>query len=178
MIHERQYLKDNLYDWVEAVVRDSGRADPVIWRNENGVRPKPPFIALEIIGGSRLGHPWKSRVKIDPENPGDAGEQTVVQPVRKTLTMYGFGKDSVDLLEMIRDSIWMDAYVTMLARRNLVIEQAFGVTGLGAETDSVMETQAHFDFVVVYNRVFTDKPGWIEHAKAASDDLPMKPIET
>jgi hypothetical protein len=177
VINERQYLKDNLYDWVDAVVKAAGRTDPVIWRNDNGARPKPPFISIEITGGSRPGHPWKGLVKIDQDNPDDTGRQVVVQPAKKTITMYGFGKGASDLLETIRDSVYLDAYSTMLAQRNLVIQQTFDVVGIGAEMDGVMETQAHFDFVVAFSRVFTDVPGWIEHVKVTAEDLPMEPIE-
>jgi hypothetical protein len=178
MINERQYLKEALYDWVEAVVKDNGRTDPVIWRDTGGVRPTPPFVSMEILGGSRPGHPWKSRVKIDPENPEDMGEQTIVQPSKKTVTLYGFGEGAADLLEAIRDSIWMEAYSSMLEQKGLVIQQANDVANIGSEMDGVMENQCHFDFTVAFNRVITDRPGWIEHAKVASDDLPMKPIET
>jgi hypothetical protein len=178
VINERRYLKDNLYDWVEAVVRDNGRTDPVIWRDENGIRPKAPFISIEIVGGSRSGHPWHSRIKVDlPEDPADLGRQTIVQPAKKTLTMYGFGEGSFDLLETIRDSVHLDDYSIMLAQRGLVIRETFDVTGPASEMDGVREAQPHFDFVVAFNRVFTDIPGWIEHVKVKTDDLPMKPIE-
>lgn len=177
MIDERQYLKDTLYDWVEAIVRDNGRTDEVIWRGDNGVRPRSPFIAVELVGGSRPGRPWRSRIKVNPDNPEDMGEQTLIQPAKKTLTMYGFGEGSFDLLETIRDSIYLDEYSTMLAQRGLVILKALDVTGAGSEIDGVIEAQPRFDFIVVFNRVFTDTPGWIEHVTVKTDDLPMKPVE-
>lgn len=176
MINERQYIKDALYDWVDAVVKANGRTDEVIWRDDNGTRPIAPFISIEIIGGSRRGFPWKSLVKFDPENPDDPGGQIIMQPAKKTLTMYGFGEGAFDLLETIRDSMYLDEYRNMLVRKGLAITKSFDVTGVGFEMDGVREAQPHFDFVVVFNRVITDKPGWIEHVTIETDDLPMKPI--
>jgi hypothetical protein len=178
MIIERQYLKDSLYDWVDAVVKDNGRTDEVTWRYDNGPRPAAPFISIEIVGGSRPGHPWKGKVKPNnPDDPNDLGKQIIMQPGKKTLAMYGFGEGSYDLLETIRDSVALDKYINMLAQKGLVIEQAMDVTGMPAEMDGVMEYQPHFDFVVVFNRVFTDKPGWIEHVVITPDGLPIGPIE-
>jgi hypothetical protein len=177
VINERQYLKDNLYDWVSAVVQANGRLDEVIWRDDNGPRPVPPFISIEIIGGHRRGTPWKSQVKFDPQNPDDLGKQIIMQPAKKTLTMHGFGEGSFDLLEAIRDSVYLDEYRTMLSRKGLAITKTFDVIGVGFEMDGVREAQPHFDFVVVFNRVITDKPGWIEHVTIETDDLPMKPIK-
>jgi hypothetical protein len=177
VINERQYIKDTLYDLVEAVVRAAGREDEVIWRNDNGTRPVPPFIAIEIVGGSRRGFPWKSLVKINADNPEDMGEQTIVQPGKKTLTIYGFGEGSFDLLETIRDSVYLEDYKNMLAQKGLVLLNVMDVTGTPAEIDGIRENEPHFDFDVAFNRVFTDRPGWIEHVKIKTDDLPMKPIE-
>ncbi len=178
MINERQYLKDALYDWVAAVVLANGRSDDVIWRDGNGPRPLPPFISIEIVGGSRPGIPWKGMVSPnDEQDPEDLGVQTIMQPAKKTFTMYGFGERSFDLLETIRDSIHLDRYIEMLGQKGLVIEQATDVTGAPMEIDGMREAQPHFDFVVVFNRVFTDTPGWIDHVNISTDDLPIEPIE-
>jgi hypothetical protein len=183
VINERQYLKDSLYDVVDAIVKDNGRTDEVTWRDDNGVRPKAPFLSIEIVGGSRLGRPWRSKIKLhqdnpdDPIDPADMGEQTIAQPAKKTLTMYGFGEGSFDLLETVRDAVYMDKYSNMLDQAGLVILRTFDVTGPAAEIDGVREFQPHFDFEVAFSRVFTDIPGWIEHVRVKTDDLPMKPVE-
>jgi hypothetical protein len=189
MIDERQYIKDAIYDWVEAVVQAAGRTDEVIWRDDNGPRPVSPFISIEIVGGSRRGRPWKSPVRpatqvppgVDEQGfeypPEDMGVQTIMQPAKKTLTMYGFGEGSFDLLETIRDTVYLDDYRNLLGQKGLAVTHTFDVTGVGFEIAGVREMQPHFDFVVAFNRVITDKPGWIEHVHIEAENLPMKPIE-
>jgi len=178
VINERQQIKDAIYDWVAAVVAEEGRTDPVIWDNEDGPRPKPPFISLEFIGTSTPGMPDYSMVEVDPDNPEDQGVQKVSRFVRRALTMYAFGKGALDLLETIKASYEEDKYIEMLAERGLVIPYALEVRenpAVRGGTDT--ESSALFEFYVTYIRVKEVSPGWIEtvHIKL-SDNLPMEEI--
>lgn len=164
MIAEREYIKEALYDWIAAVVADNGRTDEVIFDNEKGVRPKPPFIAIQFIGGARPGFP--SRTKVDPET----GEQRILAPSAKTVTLHGIGTGSFDLLQTICDSIFIGKYIFLLKHRNLVVNKITDVTELGNELDTEMENRAKFDVRVTFIRVITNTPGWIEHTKIVSDD--------
>jgi len=159
VINERQYLKDTLYDWVAAVVAETGRTDQVIWRNENGPRPVPPFISIEFTGSQTPGMPNYSLVKIKGQK--DDGEQEIRQFMRKALTMHAFGEGAVDLLETIKASIFREKYVAMLYKAGLVIPQVLDVTETPAPQSNEIESGAFFDFVVTFVRVVTDVPGWI-----------------
>ena len=178
MIEERQYIKDALYDWVAAVVAEEGRTDPVVWDNEDGPRPKPPFISLEFTGTSTPGFPDYSMVNVDPDNPEDQGEQTISRFVRRALTMYAFGKGAFDLLETIKASYEKDAYIQMLAEKGLVIPYALEVIENPAVRGGVdTENSALFEFYVTYTRVIKDSPGWIETVHInPSKDIPMEEI--
>jgi hypothetical protein len=172
MIEERQYIKETLYDWIAAVVTDNSRTDEVIFDNERGVRPKPPFIAIQFVGGGRPGFP--SRTRVDPVT----GEQKILAPSAKTVTLHGIGTGSFDLLQTICDSIFIGKYVSMLKQRNLVVNKITDVTELGVELDTDMENRAKFDVRVTFIRVITNTPGWIEHTKIVSDDhSSFAPIE-
>jgi hypothetical protein len=172
MITERQYLKEALYDWIASVAADNGRTDEVIFENEKGVRPKPPFIAVQFIGGRRQGFP--SRTRVDPAT----GKQRLHALSEKTVTLHGIGEGSFDLLQTILDSIYIGKYSSLLRRRNLVVNKITDVTELGAELDTEWENRAVFDIRVSFIRVITNTPGWIEHAEIASDDHPsFTPIE-
>ena len=176
MINERQFLKDTLYDWVAAVVAETGRKDEVIWRNDKGPRPKPPFIAIEFTGSQVLGSPDYTNVE-GVEKEEDAGEQQIRQSVRRALTMYAFGEGAIDLLETIRASIYRSQYIDMLHRAGLVIPFALEVTENPTNTGNEIENSAFFEFVVTYIRVVIDVPGWIGGVIVSPDkDLPMDVI--
>jgi hypothetical protein len=172
MIAEREYIKGVLYDWIAAVVADNGRNDEVIFDNEKGVRPKPPFIAIQFVGGTRPGFP--SRTKVDPVT----GEQKILAPSSKTVTLHGIGTGSFDLLQTVCDSIFIGKYISLLKHQNLVVNKITDVTELGNELDTEMENRARFDVRVTFIRVITNTPGWIEHMKIVSDDhSSFTPIE-
>jgi hypothetical protein len=174
VIDERQYIKDVLYDWITAVVADSGRTDPVIHNNGKGPRPTPPFISLEFIGGETPGAPDYSQVKTDGT---DDGEQYVSQYTRKSMTMYAFGEGAIDLLEMIKASIWLEMYINMLAKKHLVIPSALEVIENPTVRSNETENSASFDFYVTFIRVMTDIPGWIKTVHIdPPDNLPIDEI--
>jgi hypothetical protein len=166
MIEEREYIKKALYYWIAAVVLDNGRNDEVIFDNEKGVRPKPPFIAIQFIGGTRPGFPSRTKVNLETE------EQKIIAPSTKTVTLHGIGTGSFDLLQTICDSIFIGKYISLLKRKNLVVNKITDVTELGNELDTEMENRAKFDIRVSFLRVITNKPGWIEHVEIVSDDHP------
>ncbi|MDR2952913.1 MAG: hypothetical protein LBU82_06700, partial [Treponema sp.] len=123
MINERKHIQDAIYDWVAAVVEKEGRTDPVIWDHDDGPRPEPPFISLEFVGCSSPGMADYG-VDVDLDNPADDGVQTISRPMRRALTMYGFGEGAMDLLETIKASYEEDEYIMLLAEKGLVIPGA------------------------------------------------------
>lgn len=172
MIAERRYIKDALYLWAAAVVADNGREDPVIWDNGAGVRPKPPFISLRFLGGSRPGLPMYTGVT--PDNEG--GSRYIIQPSKKALTMYGFGEGAYDLLQTMYDAIHIEKYRAMLAEKGLVIPYAADVVETGALLDTAIEQQAYFDFHVTFERVIVERLGYIENITINPSGVPMEPI--
>lgn len=188
MIEERQYIKEALYDWVAAVVADEGRTDQVIWDNEDGPRPVPPFISIEFRGTGTPGSPDYSFVNVgnpDEETeelgeniePGEGG-QTISRFVRRSLTMYAFGNSAMDLLETIKASIDKEKYHLMLELKGLAIPQALDVTENPVNRSGIAtENSALFDFFVTYTRVMTDTPGWVETTEIEPPpNLPMSEI--
>jgi len=172
MIRERKYIEDSIVEWIKAVVADNGRKDKVVLTNEeDGVRPIPPFIALQFIGGGRPGIPFRSKVNPKTE------EQKIYAPSSKTIALHGIGKGSFDLLQTIFDSIFIGKYKSLLRRKCLVVNKITDVTEVGNALGTVMESRARFDIRVSFIRVITNKPGWIEHMELISDDHPsLKPV--
>ena len=177
MIDERQQIKDAIYDWVAAVVDEEGRTDQVVWDNEDGPRPHPPFISLEFTGTSTPGMAEYGMVEgVTPENPD--GTREIRRPVRRALTMYSFGEGGFDLLETIKASFERDKYIEMLAEKGLVIPYALEVRenpAVRSGTDT--ESSALFEFFVTYIRVVKDSPGYIDDVTITPpDNLPMEEI--
>jgi len=177
VIDERQQIKDAIYDWVAAVVEEEGRTEQIIWDNEDGPRPKPPFISLEFTGTSTPGMAEYGMVEgVTPENPD--GIQEIRRPVRRALTMYAFGEGALDLLETIKASYEKEKYIQMLSEKGLVIPYVLEVRenpAVRGGTDT--ETSALFEFYVTYIRVIEDSPGYIDDVSITPpDNLPMKEI--
>lgn len=156
MITERQYLKEALYDVIAGIVAETGRTDPVIYDNGNGVRPKPPFISISFLGGETPGLP--SYAKVDP----DTGNQKLYQYVRKTMTMYAFGEGAIDLLETIKAYLFFQRWRDELKRVKLVIPHCHNVLEHPKAVDTAIEQGASFDFDVTYVRIIEDAVGFIE----------------
>jgi hypothetical protein len=175
LIDERRYVQDAIYEWASAVIADAGRTEQVVWLPNNGPRPVPPFIALSMTATVRPGQPWKSGIL--NSTPEDDGEQHIIHEVKKTMTMHGIGEKTFDLLAVLYDSIYIEKYRLMLAKKSLVIPYAEGIMDVTTEIDNVIESHAVFDFFVTYQRVVIDHPGIIEHTAITPSDLPMEEID-
>lgn len=172
MIQERKYLERTLAEWMEMIIADNGRKDTVMYANKNGVRPQPPFIVMQFVGGVRPGSP--SRTKVNKET----GEQKLYAHSEKTITLHGIGSGSFDLLQTIHDSIFIGKYVSFLRKRNLVVRKLTDVMEVGESMETEMESRARFDIRVSFIRVITNKPGWIENVRITPKDIPsLSPIE-
>jgi hypothetical protein len=179
MVNERQYIKRAIFDWVIAILEEDGRAETAIWDYDDGPRPEPPFISLEFTGINSPGHPDFSMVDVDPKNPLDMGTRTITQYIKRALTMYAFGEGALDLLEVIKTSIYMEKYCQMLNEKGLVILKALEVIENPATRDGIKtEQNALFDFYVTYMRVIKDdSSGWIESVHInPPENLPMEEI--
>ena len=159
MITERQYIKDNLYDFFVELLEAQGIADiPLIWGNENGPRPPAPFLMLEFRSTVSPGMPDYSRVNTEE------GQETqrITQQTRRNMTMYGFGERSIDVLETIKSQLNADIWVDKLRKRNLVIPQTMETIESPQSFATERENGASFDFDLTYIRVVETDPGYIE----------------
>jgi hypothetical protein len=160
MITERQYIKDNLYDVFTALLTAQGISDiPLIYDNENGPRPKAPFLMLEFRSTVSPGMPDYGKVKA-----ADGTEtQRITQHTRRNMTMYGFGERAIDVLETIKSQLNADTWVDELRKRNLVIPQTMETLESPQAFETMRENGASFDFDLTYLRVIETDPGYIEN---------------
>jgi hypothetical protein len=161
MITERQYIKDNLYDFfIELLTAQGITGVPLIYDNENGPRPQAPFLMLEFRSTVTPGMPDYSKVSL-----ADGTEtQRITQHTRRNMTLYGFGERAIDVLETIKGQINTDIWVDKLRKRNLVIPQTMETLESPQAFETTRENGASFDFDLTYLRVIETDPGYIEDA--------------
>jgi hypothetical protein len=159
MITERRYIKDNLYDFFLELLAAQGITNmPLIYDNENGPRPKTPFLMLDFRSTVSPGMPDYGAVSMT-----DGTEtQRLTQHTRRNMTMYGFGERAVDALETIKSRLSADVWVDRLRKRNLVIPRTMETRESPQAFETTREHGASFDFDVTYLRVIETDPGYIE----------------
>jgi hypothetical protein len=159
MITERQYIKDNLYDFFTELLEARGIADvPLIYDSENGPRPAAPFLMLMFRSTVTPGMPDYSRVSL-----ADGVEtQRIHQHTRRNMTMYGFGERAIDVLETVKSQLSADIWVDELRKRNLVIPQVMETIESPQAFETSRENGASFEFDLTYIRVVETDPGYIE----------------
>jgi hypothetical protein len=159
MTTERRYIKDNLYDFFTELLTAQGVAGiPLVYDNENGPRPKPPFLTLSFRSTVTPGTPDYSGVSL-----ADGTEtQRATQHTRRNMTMYGFGERAIDVLETVKSLLNADVWVDKLRKRNLVIPQTMETLESPRAFETARENGASFDFDLTYLRVVETNPGYIE----------------
>jgi hypothetical protein len=160
VITERQYIKDSLYHFFTEILAAEGITDiPLIHNNENGTRPKAPFLMLSFRSTVSPGMPDYSKVSL-----ADGTEtQRITQHTRRNMTMYGFGERAIDVLETIKSQLNADNWVDELRKRNLVIPQTMETLEIPQIFETSRENGASFDFDLTYLRVIETDPGYIEN---------------
>jgi hypothetical protein len=157
MIAERQYIKDNLYDFFAAILADQGIDMPLIYDNGNGTRPLAPFLMIGFRSTVTPGMPNYSGV-----DTKDGKEiQSITQYVRRNMTMYGFGERAIDALETIKSQLNVGRWVDTLRLKQLVIPQVFETVESPQAFETSRENGASFDFDLTYLRVIGTEPGYI-----------------
>jgi hypothetical protein len=162
MITERQYIKDNLYDFFIELLTAQGITDiPLIFDNENGTRPISPFLMLEFRLTVNPGMPNYSKISLADETK----IQCITQHTRRNMTIYGFGERAIDVLETIKSQLNADIWVDKLRLRNMVIPQTMETLESPQSFETTQENGASFDFDLTYLRVIEINPGYIEEVE-------------
>jgi hypothetical protein len=166
LIQEREYIENSLYQVFTAMLQGQGINNiPVIHDNDEGIRPKPPFLAIEFRISVTPGQPNFSKVDLD----GGGEVQIIRQFVRRSLTLHGFGKKAIEVLETIRFLLFVDQWVDELKRRKLVVPQIFEIMDTPSNIDNARENAASFDFDLTYMRVTEIEPSYIEDVELSRE---------
>lgn len=107
-------LEAAIYQWASV-----NSPIPVIFADENGVRPDTKYITIKIITSTPVGHPHLG----DVDNNGD---RDVLQNENFVLELNSFYKGSNDDLQILKDSLKKDAVMQSLADNEIVIRDENG----------------------------------------------------
>jgi hypothetical protein len=163
---------ESLYEVVAAILHQEELDDiPVIFEGQNGIRPKAPFLSIMFrvtVGRGNKNDVTPLRIVPSPEGlDPEVTLSTTRQPIRRSMTMFGFGQKAMDVLETVKNDLRMDEWIDELALRHLTIPQMFEVQEAPEFIDVVQEAHASFDFDLTYIRVKEMPPEYIENLELA-----------
>lgn len=161
---ERERVETVLHKFLSTCLSDLGYGEiPLIFENENGVRPKPPFLSIGFGALSALGTiPF-----FEGKNRG--GEESSFQPVERNVTIRGFGKRSEDILTELRELLQFDKYINILRKDKLSLREIDNMTESVNDYSSDYETFFQLDCVLSYTRKTTITNDWIERVEITTD---------
>ena len=143
-------IEDALIGWVQAVLSD---ATP-IWANQDGHRPDPPFVQLQVITG--------------PQNLGAAEERykeedTFTYAFRKrgTLNLQIFGDDALTRANSVVNAIELPTRQSLLQASGIAVWGAEPVRDITALLDTAHEGRASLDLYISWPEPVDDAPGEI-----------------
>lgn len=168
---EREELQEILYDFFDNIIEHK---IPIIFENQNGVRPIPPFISIAFNSISTLGttpynYPYLEQ-KGNPDDTDDTDESSEIiyveklrQPVERSIAIRGFGEDSEEYLNNIRNYLLFDECGDFLFSRNIVIKSIEDIIENVSTYSQDSEIFYSMDLIVAYERILSRENTYIEH---------------
>ena len=122
-----QTLKDNLFDIINECI-DYGE-DKLIWSNGNGERPPLPYLTMKIDSITQIGQD-------DITEPADDGVVTFWNNREFTLSLQGFGEESIIELERIYNAIKLEEIHILAMSKDLYIIESMPIQDITELLDS------------------------------------------
>lgn len=167
MIFEKEYIEECLYDFFESLLPEDNKL-AIIFENENGPRPVPPFLSVSFNSVNLLGTiPYFTKVIATSTGNFQKSKQTV----ERYCTLRGFGKSSEDIISEIRSMIEFEDNIIALQKKGLVISQLGNIIENSANYSDNSETFFSMDFVLTYERIVEKDSGYIEHTEIKSSSI-------
>lgn len=107
-------IEDAIYEWITALIDPTV---PVIFTNENGVRPPLPYLTIEVFGNNKIGQAYRSStVQTD-------GIQEVNFDEDFTVSIQAYGYGSMKYLKELRDLLELESVILTLNELGLAIRE-------------------------------------------------------
>ena len=158
---EREIVKKALSDFFKSLMANSGAKNiPLIFENENGVRPVPPFLSIELRDIVRSDTPY-IRTKI--ETIENKNYEVHFQPIRRDCTLRAFGANSEKIINEIRDLLYFDKFIDELRKKSKMSLNSVGdILESYSEKSNTNEIFFTLDFSINYTIKITLENTYIE----------------
>jgi hypothetical protein len=137
-------IQEALYDWAVAVIAAAGSSAPVIWEFEDGTRPTPPFVTLNLIGPRMTGGS-------DHISDNGVGDQTFIQQgmreITVSLSVYA-DNDSLSLATKLNSSLNNPQYIAQLSADKIGVGAVNDIQDLSEFLETEWERRSQFDFII------------------------------
>lgn len=143
-------LEDIIYSWISENIELD-----IIWKNQNGMRPNPPYITLNILSYTKLGE--KNTLSVD-----DDGNREVKYDEDISLEIESFGMDSQNELQKIKDSIQNESILSSLADQGIVIRNDFAIKDVSSLLDETIEKRYIYELTLGFVHSIIENVGIIE----------------
>lgn len=137
-------IRDALYDWAAAVVAAVGSTAQVKFQSEDGPRPEPPFVVLNIMGPRMTGGS-------DYQSPDSPVDQTFHQQGMRefTISVSAYAEnDSLTLATALHTSLNNPLYFEQLAAADIGVGAVNQVNDLSQFLETRWERRSQFDFMI------------------------------
>jgi len=151
-------IEDALVAWISAILP----AVTPIWANQDGHRPAPPFVVLDIISGPfALGTP-EERYK---------SEDTYSYHLRKwaTLNVQVVAPDALVRAAAIANAIDLPSRQAVLQAAGIAAHSAQGLRDITTLQDTDHEIRASLDIIISWPEPVDDSPGEIRSVRVAGE---------
>jgi hypothetical protein len=172
--------QDNIWDWVNGILNPLVDGEPpanpvpIIWEAEKGTRPTKSYIQLNIPSDTSLGTVEKTLVEVDPNDPEDMGEQTLIGHADFTLSVQGFGKNAINYLKKLREESEKQVFLELLNAKGFVLRNVLPILPVPEIIDETPEKRWAMDIILGYVWSTVDTPGYIEHVVYSGEVNPPK----
>jgi hypothetical protein len=116
----------------------------VVWQNESGVTPKPPYIQLNLITKSvKIGSRDETRF-ISGDNFQLIGQRTGV------LSINAYGASALEVLFTMKDKLQLQSTLILLREKEIAFLSDSDVRDLSLLLDTKIQKRAQFDLTLGY----------------------------
>jgi len=148
-----------LYSQIESTVytwASTNSSIPVIFANENGVRPDNKYITLNIISYTPIGQPYSHMTDIN-------GDRYIDQNEDFTVELNAFYPGSNDDLQVLKNSLKKDVVIQSINDSGLVIRDENGtVMDISTLVDDTIEKRYLYEFRMSHTETIFENVSFIE----------------
>lgn len=144
-----------LHEWARLTVHPV----PVVWLQQNAPRPALPYVGLRVSALGTRGHAAESEQDV-------LGNRTLSWPHELTLSVQGFGADSVNRIHTLAMTLESEVVHALLVAAETALIDAGPLTHISALLDDArFEDRAGMDVRFRFTGDYTELLSWIERVQ-------------